>query len=261
MSFTEEELLTFALFYPDAFGRTAEAIRKDQMFVHYSDASAALSMIRNQEVWLRNVTWMNDSSEITHGIDRLITAYRGPLGGRFRLLINGIYPNLCEELSERFDGWLHHFREETYIACLTEQLEDEVLIGRLSMWRAYGGGQAAIAFVVNGGPFLRPSDALGAYTSPVLYLDQADFDERFASLVASLENGREWLTALGRNAVFAHLFAAFRYAVICTKHPAFKEEREWRIIYQPDFQPSPQGRIVEDYRPLQGMPQRISKSR
>jgi hypothetical protein len=36
------------------------------------------------------------------------------------------------------------------------------------------------------------------------------------------QHGREWLKR--------GMFEAFRFAAICTKHPAFLEEREWRVI-------------------------------
>src|ERR1700726_1359134 len=31
-------------------------------------------------------------------------------------------------------------------------------------------------------------------------------------------------------ATHTNMFAALRYAVLCTKHPGFHEEREWRLI-------------------------------
>ena len=48
-----------------------------------------------------------------------------------------------------------------------------------------------------------------------------------------------------------------RFAVLCTKHPGFKEEREWRVIYQPKFQQSE--RIEKEIVCLDGLPQTICK--
>lgn len=30
-----------------------------------------------------------------------------------------------------------------------------------------------------------------------------------------------------------------RFAILCTKHPGFREEREWRVIYAPTYEVSP----------------------
>ena len=39
--------------------------------------------------------------------------------------------------------------------------------------------------------------------------------------------------SLGRETVSASAFNMLRFAVLCTKHPGFLEEREWRIIASP----------------------------
>jgi len=238
--------------------RRLASLEGDRPFVHYCDADAALSMIKSQEVWMRNVTWMNDESEITHGIERLISAYNNTDGLLLKNILNKSFDGFTDQFEYHFSAWMDDFRQETYITCLTEQLEDEDLIGRLSMWRAYG-RKNAIAFVLDPGPFLRPSDALKAYTSPVAYLNQPAFDVEFRELVSNIEQEIEWLSTIGRDHVYNNLFAAFRFAILCTKHPAFKEEKEWRIVYQPNFQSAPEGRILEEYRSIGGSPQRIFK--
>lgn len=42
-------------------------VRKGRRFVHYTSANGAASIIREQEVWLRNSSVMNDYSEVAHG--------------------------------------------------------------------------------------------------------------------------------------------------------------------------------------------------
>jgi hypothetical protein len=167
------------------------------------------------------------------------------------------FPRFTSQLTDTFNSWLIHFEQETYITCLTEQLANEEQMGRLSMWRAYGAGANPVAFVVNSGPFLRPSDALNAHTSPVAYLSKERFREEYARVAANIIDNIDFLETLGRDNIFAHLFAAYRYSVVCTKHPSFHEEREWRIIYQPTFLRS--HRLLEDRVTINGNPQRIYK--
>jgi len=254
--FQPDQIKLMGVFFPSAMERVFKALNEGQQFVHYCDAAAAASMIRNREVWMRNATWMNDSSEITYGIDRLFEAGKGPHGVRLRNMLEAKFPGFTKHFDGVFISWLEIFRQETYITCFTELLEDEELIGRLSMWRAYGAGRG-VAFVVNGGPMLRPSDALKANSSPVAYLDAAKFNLEFKRIVDNIERELDYLVPLGKDLIFNNLFSAFRWAIMCTKHPGFKEEREWRAVYQPLYMKS--DRLIEDTQTIGGLPQRIFK--
>jgi hypothetical protein len=254
---TVDEVRNFQIFYPYAFEKTIGALSSGHSFVHYCSSSAAQSMIENEQVWMRNVTWMNDSSEIAHGTLCLTAALESDAAAELAEVLDGRFPNFTTDLHGILNSWIPHFQQETYITCLTEQLPNEEQMGRLSMWRAYGAGSNPVAFVVNGGPFLRPSDALAAYTSPVAYLSPAQFLEQFSKVTRNIIENIDYLQALGRDHVLANLFAAYRYAIICTKHPSFYEEREWRIIYQPTFQQSK--RLIAARTTIAGSPQRIFK--
>ena len=198
---------------------------------------------------------MNDYREIEHGFDCLNKAYKNNKDRLFTVC-DGMFPGFCEKLEALFNGWLPHFRSNTYITCVSEHDASEDKYGRLSMWRAYG-GVARVAMVFNGGPFLRPSDALKANTSPVAYLDDEQFSQEFSALIDSIEGNRDFIFSLGEVSVRSNIFAAFRHAVLCTKHPGFREEREWRVIYVPSFQKS--DRIVSTIESIGGTPQSICK--
>lgn len=252
-----DDIRNFQIFYPYAFEKTFQALTSGHSFVHYCSSAAAASMIENEQVWMRNVTWMNDSSEIAHGTMCLTSALESGAAAELASVLDGRFPNFTADLHGILGSWIPHFEQETYITCLTEQLADEEQMGRLSMWRAYGAGSNPVAFVVNGGPFLRPSDALDAYTSPVTYLSPAQFLEQFTKVARNVIDNIDYLQKRGRDHVLAHLFAVYRYAIICTKHPSFYEEREWRIIYQPTFQQSK--RLIAGRTTIAGSPQRIFK--
>jgi hypothetical protein len=70
--------------------------------------------------------------------------------------------------------------------------------------------ERGVALVVNGGPIMRPSNALKAYTSPVAYFDQPQFEQAFAELLNNVEGNSEILKAQGEEKVQANMFAAFR---------------------------------------------------
>lgn len=253
--FNEQELTLLKLFHPFAFEKTMNALMTNARFVHYTTADTAMKIIQNEEVWMRKSTCMNDFNEIEHGFNCLQRAYREHRD-RFNSLLEPLHPEFAKKLEERFNAWLPSFRNSTYISCISEHDDSEDLNGRLSMWRAYGSPRG-VAIVVKGAPFLRPSDALQAYASPVAYLDEMGFSAEFSRFLDSLEQNAEIIGALGEEQLLSHMFEVFRMAVLCTKHPGFAEEREWRIIYSPSLSES--ARIKEDIFTFDGVPQRIFK--
>jgi hypothetical protein len=48
-----------------------------------------------------------------------------------------------------------------------------------------------------------------------------------------------------------------RFAALCTKHPGFAEEKEWRVVYCPALEQSPY--LMKDIAIVRGVPQPIYK--
>ena len=163
MTSTADELLPLQIFHPFALAKL-EAVRANSTrFVHYTDANAALSIIENKEVWMRNATCMNDYLEIEYGLECLAAAYKSDGADVFKRALGALQPDICEEIVELFDEWSPLFARQTYLACLSEHRDDEDRYGRLSMWRAYG-NVARVALVLNNTPFLSESNALAVHT-------------------------------------------------------------------------------------------------
>ncbi|GLQ53626.1 DUF2971 domain-containing protein [Devosia nitrariae] len=241
------------IFFGQALGERARIVQNNKRFVHYTSAEAAFSMIKNAEVWMRKSSTMNDFSEIEHGIECLFHAYKGPFGERLKRTLENAHPNIVSQIAEIFDSWLPHFRLETYLTCISEHEDKEDRTGRLSMWRAYGN----VAIVLNKDIFMSETDALKAYSSPVAYLYPHQFEVEFGKVVERAEAASSYLATLDRELVVHNVFSMFRYAVLCTKHPGFHEEREWRVIYSPTFELSP--RIKKTIEVIRGVPQAVCK--
>ncbi len=253
---TDEDLKLHQVFYPYAFRRQQRMVHSRQRFVHYTRAEAAMSIIKNRQVWMRKSSVMNDFMEVEHGISCLLYAYNGPNGDRFRALFETLHPGITGQFEEIFNNWQPLFRFETYLTSLSEHDDREDELGRLSMWRAYASG-TGVALVLNPGVFFTPSDALHAYTSPVAYMSQDEFRVEFEALTTGLIREIAFLRTLTRDQILGHVFAIFRAAVLCTKHPGFAEEREWRIIYSPQYARS--DRIIKEILPVGGVPQPVCK--
>ncbi|WLS03106.1 DUF2971 domain-containing protein [Shinella oryzae] len=250
-----QDVALMQLFHPFAFSKMMVAATSGLRFVHYTTADTAMKIINNEEVWMRKSTCMNDFNEIEHGFNCLQRAYKEHKE-RFSAFFDPRFPGFSEKLEERFNSWLPSFRNSTYVSCISEHEASEDIIGRLSMWRAYG-GPTGVAIVVNSAPFLRPTDALNAYTSPVAYLSEMQFSDNFSGLLNGFEEAEQLIDTLSEDSLLGHLFEVFRMATLCTKHPGFAEEKEWRIIYSPSLGESL--RITQDIFTFGGVPQKIFK--
>jgi Protein of unknown function (DUF2971) len=253
----DHETKLYEIFFPYAHEKQLAAKANNTRFVHYSSADAAMKMITNREVWMRKASCMNDFSEIDYGSLCLRAALRSAEGNRLVEVLERLFPGLCREVAQIFDHWLPWRLENTYLTCFSEHRSpDEDVLGRLSMWRAYGGG-TGVAVVTTATPFLTESHALRAYTSPVGYFTEAQFRQRLADVVSRIEANEPFLQGIDREEVKIRLFNMYLYAATCTKHPGFKEELEWRIIHHPDLYPSPH--LTKSIETIRGVPQLVFK--
>src|SRR5262245_4077604 len=243
------------IFFPYAFERQRVATATNMRFVHYSSAESAVKMITQREVWMRNALCMNDFREIDYGV-RCLGYALFHTGQRLEGILNGMFPGLGEELVARFRAQQSTL-ENAYLTCLSEHRPTEDILGRLSMWRAYG-GVTGVALVLNATPFLTESHALRADASPVGYFTEAEFHAKFVNVVNRIDAEQAFLRGIGREAVRERLLNVFLYAVTCTKHPGFCEEVEWRVIHLPVKDPS--RHVRKSIETIRGVPQPVYKS-
>ncbi|MFG6580185.1 DUF2971 domain-containing protein [Sulfitobacter sp. 1A13191] len=249
-------------FFPYAT-RKMEAMRANTTrFVHYTSAENALNIIDGNQVWLRNTNLMNDYREVQHGDRCVLEAWNDDaVGGRLRAALNEVSSDLSSRIIQRYADGDRTRALETYMIAVSEHGNEssrEDLYGRLSMWRAYG-GNTNVAFVFRNDPFISESDALNAYTSPVLYADSDSFKPNFLEVAEKVERNIGMLRLAGED-VASHLtLSAMHFAALSTKHPGFSEEREWRVIYTPKFSltGSRTSRLESKIVTLGGVPQRI----
>lgn len=226
---TDQELI--ALVGGEAMKRRAD-LGIDGRLVHYTTAESAYRIVTGQKVWLRNASVMNDFSEISHGIGCIHEAWASVGGTALQAMLERLKPGLRNELAELFDGHAPGLRNGTFLTSLSEHDDSEDKLGRLSMWRAYG-GNAGVALVLNITAFISATDAMKAYSAPVVYADQADFVSWFQGWAGRLLVAEDALRTVDPDAVRNVLFHIFRSFALCTKHPGFAEERERRVFNSP----------------------------
>lgn len=243
------------IFFPYARGELNNVKSSGARFVHYTSATVAISIIKNEQMWMRNATTMNDFSEVEYGLNLLANAYHGEVGNTFKDALEEVFPGVDNSFEAAYDALRKSLKWDTYLTCFSRHLDTEDSTGRLSMWRAYG-GENGIALVLNSDLFGLRTNALGAYASPVLYADQAKFDCWFGKVAENINNEKVFLRRLGEDRFRDHVVNLCRFGVLCTKHPGFAEEQEWRVIYSLRQQNT---RLIREVELVRGAPQIVYK--
>ncbi|MCP5365534.1 MAG: DUF2971 domain-containing protein [Hyphomicrobiales bacterium] len=244
------------IFMPHLHKKQKEVRASQSRFVHYTTADAAKKIIETQQAWLRNTKCMNDLSEISHGLQCLRNAYNSEEGERLKSALDNLFCGFRKRIEDLFNGWMETIEWETYVISVSEHEASEDRWGRLSMWRAYGQG-AGVALVLNNAAFLSHSEALEVYTYPVTYLNEEQYTKEISVLANNIFKYSSFLQGQGEDSICGYVFAAFQYAAQCIKHPGFKEEKEWRVIYCPKLRESKKvERVIES---IKGVPQTIYK--
>lgn len=245
------------IFYPYTDQKSRELRAADAPRVaYYTTAETAFQILRNKEFWLRNTATMNDFLEVEHGFECLKEAYASESGQRFRASLDSIFPGTAAKAAQRFDDWLPGIRQATFIACFSEHLSSEDIHGRLSMWRAYG-GRAGIALILNPDVMFAENEGIGVFASPVAYWTQEQVEAEFVRIAERIDANAQYVLSLGSATAENIVFNMLRFAVLCTKHPGFAEEREWRVIASPEMFNSPLLRSSVEV--VRGVPQTVQK--
>jgi hypothetical protein len=244
------------IFSAHNLARLSSAINANQRFAYYTSAATAALILQNEELWLRLPSVMNDFSETEHGLGLLAQSLRSGEGARVVSALNQAFPGLGDELLNYISGPdPRRIFADTFIACVSEHLTGEDTTGRLSMWRAYG-GVSGVALVFNIDAFATDTGS-GVYSSAVEYADAESLDVLIGQMADRLEAGVEVVRALGRQMAKEWAFETVQLAALNVKHPAFDEEREWRLFRMPGEPVSPA--VTRQVVSLDGVPQPILK--
>lgn len=253
MNTEERDNRLLNIFFPQYLSRTEEIMNERKKLVHYTSASTSLSILQHKEIWMRNTRCMNDFSEVRYGIRLFSLFCQRPQYQKLKEAF-GIHGKDFEEAMAKainnFDEWTN----TTYITCFSEHDDSEDQIGRLSMWRGYG-SDSSVAIVLKPDSFISANKYFGIYTSPVEYLRKDQFDELINQLVDRVQSEKDFLESLDASTIQRWVFSMVKFAVVSIKHPGFKEEREWRVIADPESFENLHQAIIS----VNGVPQIVMK--
>jgi Protein of unknown function (DUF2971) len=241
---------------PEYLERVIKHQENGARFSHYTSLSNALNILRSRQFWMRKATLLNDYTEMQYGSDILFDCYRSEKGKHFRNLMLQKFSDEWEKFEQTFNYWHDEMKSDTYIACFSEHSDTEDNIGRLSMWRAYGGSNG-VALILNPDPFHSDMDNLGPWTVPIQYTSPDNFSDQFFKMCDGLEGIVSDIDDENRQPFINAIFEKFRSLSVAVKHVGFHEEREWRIIFSPKLD-SPHS-IESKVEVINGLPQRVCK--
>ncbi|WP_415910103.1 DUF2971 domain-containing protein [Oleiharenicola sp. Vm1] len=245
------------IFFPNLASAMKKASAGGFRLAYYTTAETAMRILANQEVWLRNTAVMNDYMEVQHGMRCLHEAWQKSDGAkRVKSLLEELHAGAVARLESTYNSWHTKIQSDTFIACVSEHQASENDHGRLSMWRAYG-GKAGVAFVFKPDFLSQETNAIGAYSHPVSYLDGSNFAVGLNALADRMEQAKPFLKNRTGDEMHNIAFSLLLWSAIATKHPGFAEEREWRVVAVPSMWKSEIMRQTVEV--VRGIPQPVLK--
>lgn len=238
----------------DAFfswGKEREAeVTGGVKFAHYTSAQVAMDILRaapdDRCLWLRNAMLMNDFSEIEYGQQLLrLTLNVDQNRDAMVAACNDIHADIVNVFT-MVDQEVYAIKRSTYLLSLALHKGLELHMGKLSMWRAYG-GDANVCVLLNPEAFMTPQTAYDVIIAPVDYGGPENFIAGIGALINGLRRNRDVLRTMDPELVKTNFKLALDAMILSTKHPGFQEENEWRIIHRAQLTPvdnSPPSKIV-----------------
>jgi hypothetical protein len=225
--------------------------------IHYTTAENAFKIIESDCVWMRSPTCMNDYMEITHGYNMVLKYFsQSHNKNSFSESLNSCHAGLADEIYNGFDSWWEKIKNDTFIASISSHFLSENEFGRLSMWRAYSKNSEKAGIVFNFPPNQKAQ--LGPILSPALYLNHQELEEMLNRIILTIRKHHDYLSSLQRETIAGSVIIALVIFAVCLKHPGFKEEHEWRVIYLPTVTPR-DDIINRSIETIDGVPQIVYK--
>jgi hypothetical protein len=209
--------------------QNANKKRRPKLIYHYTNDAGLMGIIEKGEFWCTHISYLNDPTEIHHGIApalKRIRAASATKGGEFTLFAKPLLKALGDNL--------HHLAQ-FFICCFSRRADD------LGQWRAYGdsGRGYAIGFetellekAFNDRPGGHSHSFLMEYSEQDFRELQHQITDMGLSLVPA-PHGRDLSgKAIGNYmGCLAHVLAEnVIAAALPFKHPAYENEEELRFL-------------------------------
>jgi hypothetical protein len=216
------------------FGRRSSALveevvrrsnnkRRPRTMYHYTNDAGLMGIIEKGEFWLTDASYLNDPTELEHGVNPAFNRIQREAGDEFALFLRPLRESLGSNLSQiaRF-----------FICSFSKERDD------LGQWRAYGDYGKGYSIGFDTEAIERAFNATGGQSFFVEYSDKElrEVQESIVNLalpLVSLPRGRDMADAAiaGYMGTLARTLAgSVVTAALFFKHMAYSNENEIRLL-------------------------------
>ncbi|MGC1301866.1 MAG: DUF2971 domain-containing protein [Caulobacteraceae bacterium] len=189
---------------------------------HYTTLGGLVGIIESGCLWASNVSFLNDSRELQHGIEASLDAierflqerstekWHEPLKHAGRALKDGKVPN-------------------TYATCFCESPD------LLSQWRGYGGLEQGVSIQFDRRKLETAFQSQGTQLRPVIYgtlTASSKMKKAIREQLSALEEDRDFIEASSVRELNDAAYKVLSQLIPQFKHNGFRDERESRLIVQ-----------------------------
>ena len=220
--------------------RLEETSPKGLLLAHYTSVEVVEKILKNKEIWMSHPFHMNDIQELNFGMGLGVRMFRD------YCYCSELPSYVSDEIFSSFQGFIRHLNEntiiDTYVVCFMAHSVDDK-DGSLPMWRGYGDEGHGATIVFDPAPF-QQDPIPNLRTVKVIYESEAGREKILSDMLSHWQKTTiENFAGVARvNVDSSDLFLASFYALLIikmfalmTKHPGFRYEDEWRVVYIPEF--------------------------
>ena len=204
------------------------------LLAHYTSLKNLELILKSDEIWFSNPLFMNDIQEVRFGIMEGITHFLASKEIEIACATKKRFEKLKNHFVSFSDRYSNEGVIDTYVFCLSEHIKTDN-DGLLSMWRGYGenGNGAAIVF---------DSAKINDIPNSPLTIGKVVYASSEQRITWLRKKITEFSMLLNSNDIpydKLHLaayafFDKIKLFAVYSKHHGFQEEREWRVVYNPD---------------------------
>ena len=207
---------------PESLSVKMPPVTEPDFLYHYTDQSGLLGVVHNRELWATKIHYMNDATEFSI-IFELITRRLDAEASKFRGLAKGPYLSTADIL-KKFIDLIRNVHVCVACFCKCGDL--------LSQWRGYSGANGyGYSIRFNTKKLKEFADKANFFLTQCIY-DRTEQDRIVGEICDHYLPKIEAETADPTGLMREFTTKIIKYGAYF-KHPAFSEEKEWRLISEP----------------------------
>jgi hypothetical protein len=231
----------------DAYGRWGAPYmewffpRQPPALYHYTSGNGLIEIIKSGELWSTQVNCLNDASKFLYTMALLRERAESLLVSAQTPDVKFLLETIVTELKRPLRGLLGWF-----VACFTEDGDD------LSQWRGYGGGEGGYSIEFDAVYLRGMSHQKEVLLGKIEYDEvkqNAFFDDLLKHTISFFLDGIKKRRAPTKEEWTNDFLACWSWYIALfapmIKHPKFKEEREWRLLYPFNDEAIPRMRYLQ----------------